>query len=209
MRYSLEHEYEIKLRIPADAIDRIGTLLANLKRFAKAERVRLQSSYYDDQDFSLLHQGLCLRIVDNGTSMVQTLKDLYPKSGQCPLRQELNVQLSSNALDLSAIKEPLENHIKAPGHRKWQVCFSSSIMRHNYFVELAQRHYQISIDQGTLFAANKTMAICEMEIESCDQQPFDMAQLTKLVPFLGGFTQEQASKAQRGYDLLQRERAKV
>ena len=120
MGYSLEHEYEIKLRIPADAIDRIGTLLAKLKRFAKAERVRLQSTYYDDQDFSLLHQGLCLRIVDNGTSMVQTLKDLYPKSGQCPLRQELNVQLSSNALDLNAIKEPLENYIKAPGLRKWQ-----------------------------------------------------------------------------------------
>ena len=82
-------------------------------------------------------------------------------------------------------------------------------MRHNYFVELAKRHYQISIDQGTLFAANKTMAICEMEIESCNQQPFDMAQLTKLVPFLGEFTQEHASKAQRGYNLLQRERATV
>ena len=171
-------EFELKFEIPQSSLQRVVTALKN----GKSSRQRLQAIYFDTEDGMLAQSGVVVRVRKEGRRWVQTAKG--PTSG--PLeRLEHNVNLARQAkgeapkVDLArhdgtpvgkAISGAL--HLKAgDAYPDLIPLYDTNVWRVTRVVAIEGSLVEIAFDQGRVRSSDKTLPLCELEVELKNGQP--------------------------------------
>lgn len=209
-RSALPAETELKLSLPAAQARQLwktpplSALLIN-----RPSRLRLFSAYYDTPTLDLRQRGVALRLRRQGKRWVQTLKTDGAPGGGLQQRTELEVALPNGVLDQQWLKRSgltdLSDDVVSAN--ALGVVFTTDFHRVVATVEpVTGTSIEICVDQGVIVAGTKRQPICEVELELKQGRLgplFDLAEQLATVPDTRIAT---ASKAQRGYRMVARER---
>ncbi len=171
-------EFELKLEIPPLHLQRVVAAFKDGKVF----RQRLQARYFDTAKGALAARGLVVRMRKEGQRWVQTAKE---PTGALLKRLEHNVALSRQP----AGKEPgidLARHAGTPvgkaiaqaldlkageDYPDLSPLYETDVRRISRLVEHDGSVLEIALDQGRILSGNKSLPICELEVELKKGQP--------------------------------------
>ncbi|HJU49611.1 MAG TPA: CHAD domain-containing protein, partial [Pseudogulbenkiania sp.] len=198
-------ETELKLRLPPNRNAAFRRwMAAHAANAAAPETEQLLSIYYDTPTLELAQRDIGLRLRRVGDHWLQTVKLGEQAGTGLHQRQELETEVSGEALELERIVDrkirqllPQEDvaSVLAP-------LFSTDIKRTRWIVRDARGNIlEVCLDQGTIRAQGQSIKLNEVEIELKQgdvQAVFDLAlQLASALPLIP----DSQSKAERGYAL--------
>jgi inorganic triphosphatase YgiF len=197
-----KHEVELKLLVPAGALDQVraAPVVARHARNAGVVR-RLEAVYYDTPDHALLSRGLSLRVRRHGNRHVQTLKR-GPAPGQPFVRGEWEATLDGTAPDLALLpKSEIGAPLDALVSQALDPIFVTKVRRRTQLLDVRGTVVEIAIDQGSIEAGERCEPLTEIELEvkAGDARAlYEIGiELLAAAPLRIGVR----SKADRGYDL--------
>ena len=197
-------ETELKLRIAPDQLARLKRH-ALLKSCSVSRPVtrRLQNIYYDTPKLDLQKSGMALRLRHAGRQWLQTLKGGGSVQAGLHQRNEWEVPVKRAALDFSATQEvEWDELLPPPLRKKLKPVFVTDFSRNSRMLLWQGAQIELCMDQGEVRTEQRSMPICELELELKSGRPrqlFDLAlALLEIVPF----ELEAVSKAEQGYRLL-------
>ena len=193
-------EIELKFQLDPAALDKLEQKLI-LRSRAKTPPApqTLRSIYFDTPDRALRKAGLSLRIREAGGRRVQTIKS---EALGVAARGEWETELRAPGLDLpAAAGTPLQAVLRGAAGPLGPV-FATTVERARRLIRQGAAKIEAVIDRGAIEAEDRTLPICEMELELKGGQPqalFDLARrLSGAAPLRLSFE----TKAARGYRLL-------
>ena len=214
----MEYEIELKLLTDQQAGDVIETqLLPQLDASVTQETQILTNHYFDTPSRTLRQHDIGLRIRGNNQKFEQTLKTAGKSIGGLQQRPEYNIQLevSKNKSVPLSLPAPQPNLGLFPSsawpktidvddlQAKIETLFSTHFERKIYLLEFSHGDIvELVWDLGEVTSGNKSVPICEIELElkrGSTTALFDLARrIVSLMPTSIGTD----SKAARGYNLL-------
>lgn len=206
-------EQEIKLRVLTDKILDLGTLpcIQNYRN-GEGERHHLISHYFDSDDLTLFNHGFGLRRRFNGQEWLQTLKDNGHVKDGLHQRQEWEHRLAADEFDLDLLRQtPLVAIID--DEVVWssvKTLFSTDFIRYSWQLSLNNGgQVELAYDKGRVYLGRDEREIHELELEL---KAGDVSQLQEIAEQLMAvlpLEPSNISKAQQGYELVQRKLARV
>jgi triphosphatase len=208
----MEYEIELKLLTNEKAGEAIETkLLPQLDASITQETQILTNHYFDTPDRTLRQHDIGLRIRGNNQKFEQTLKTAGKSIGGLHQRPEYNIQLDESKnqnVDVPDIRLfPVSAWPKTVDvddlQTKIETLFSTHFERRIYVLEFSDGDIvELVWDQGEVTSGNKSVPICEIELElkkGSTRSVFNLAKcIVSLMPTSIGID----SKAARGYNLL-------
>jgi triphosphatase len=200
-------EFELKFEVPA--VQRAS--LEAAVRHGAVMRTRLQARYFDTADGRLQAQALVLRLRKEGRDWVQTAK----AAGDGPLQR-----LEHNAAVPGASAMPVPDtgrHAGTPvGELLAQALASdagvpAAPLVEQYRVDVWRLTRQLrapggaaelALDQGAILAGERTVPVCELEIELKSGEPAVVVTLARRWALRYGLWLSTVSKSARGQRLL-------
>lgn len=196
-------EIEFKLSCTPETAQALGRQLTRLTGAAPS-RMHLQNTYYDTPNQDLRAQGIALRIRQQGTTALQTVKCAGLVSGGLSSRPEWETAYSGR-FDFSLVSDPkvreqLETLMQLPGYR---ATLDTNFSRHIWhWRPAADTHVEIALDRGRILAGGRKEAICEIELELIKGEPERLLDLVAHLATLAPLFPAPLSKASRGSLLL-------
>jgi len=201
-------ELELKFEVPENVI---ASLRAELRRHG-AHVVTMAAHYYDTPDFELASQRVSLRLRREGRRWMQTLK---AEGRSAVERLEHNVAVRGShatppALDVdrhngthagSVLREALGE----TGLRRLAVRYSTEVARLACDLQLGETKIEAALDIGRIAVAERTIPICELELEHKEGPTGALFELAKSWSAFGGLWLSTVSKATRGTRLARNE----
>jgi triphosphatase len=208
----MEYEIELKLLTIEDADEVIETkLLPHLKANIVTESFDLANHYFDTPDRILRQHDIGLRIRGNNHKFEQTLKTAGKSIGGLHQRPEYNVDLEESKKHIVKHPDlglfPLSSWPKTINvgdvQGRIETLFTTHFQRKVYLLEFLNGDtIELVWDLGEVTSGNKSIPICEIELElkkGDTKVLFDLAErIVGLMPTTIGTH----SKAARGYSLL-------
>jgi inorganic triphosphatase YgiF len=205
-------EFELKFEIPPARLKSVAVAVLE----GKANRERLQASYFDTPDGVLARHGIVVRLRKEGRRWVQTTKG--PTADMLE-RLEHNVTLAPQragvvpALDLSRHRgTPVGKAIdKALGLRgdqsapSLELLYGTDIQRISRQVAHGGSVVELALDQGRVFANGHSQSICELEVELKEGSPLDAVALARQWCAAHGLCISTIAKSMKGQRLRQAE----
>jgi triphosphatase len=208
----MEYEIELKLLTSEHAGEVIETkLLPQLKASITQETLVLTNHYFDTPDRALRQHDIGLRIRGNNQKFEQTLKTAGQSVGGLHQRPEYNVDLD----------ESKKQNVKIPTLRlfpvsawpktidvddlqaKLETLFTTHFQRKVYLLEFSDGNtVELVWDLGEVTSGNKSIPICEIELELKKGDTTALFDLAERIVGLMPTTIGTDSKAARGYSLL-------
>lgn len=202
-------ETELKLHISPDKLQRLKRhpLLRSLA-IERARTLKLYSIYYDTADLALHRNAMALRLRRVGKQWLQTLKGGGRSSAGLHQRNEWEMPVPAEQLDLDAFKlaggklpHGVRNHL--------QPVFVTDFTRNVRLLDFEGAQIELCMDSGEIRAGQSMCPISELELElisGAPQQLFRLAlKLLEIVPL----EVEHTSKAEYGYRLFSASRPEV
>lgn len=195
-------EKELKLRIAPEHMSSLTRhpLFKQLTA-ARATARKLYSVYYDTPRLDLHRKGMALRLRRIGRQWLQTLKGGGGVQAGLHLRNEWETPVSSQKLDMAALKVCGAPHLPPSLRKKLQPLFVTDFTRTSYMVIYGGATIELAMDSGKMVAGQAVRPISELELEIKSgeaQQLFRLAlALIDIVPL----EVEHTSKAEYGYAL--------
>jgi inorganic triphosphatase YgiF len=170
---------------------------------------QLHSIYFDNDKLSLRRRGFALRVRNDGTGWLQTLKRSAQASPILWARDEYEAPVAFGAPDLDAIPdlEVREQLQKWTRKRALVAIFETRVRRTTRRLQLGATTCLLEIDVGELRARDAVAPICELELELERGDPARLFELAAELNAAIGLRFESDSKADRGYALYAGERA--
>lgn len=202
---------EIELKLAVDPRDVLRLRDSSILRGSSLEhtaRQRLVSTYYDTPSFSLLQNGIMLRVRKIGRKRVQSIKMNATEGGGLARRTELECSIRGDRPDLAQIVDPDVRRLiqeRCAGSDLVSI-FATNVMRETWLLRLAGSQIECAIDRGIIAADGRRAPICEVELELKSGQPARLFQLAHRLNTIVPLRIEPASKAARGYDLANKAR---
>jgi triphosphatase len=207
----MEYEIELKLLTNEQSGEIIETkLLPLLDASVKQETQILTNHYFDTPDRTLKHHNIGLRIRGNDLNFEQTLKTAGKSIGGLHQRPEYNVQLDESQkhsfnipklrlFPLSAWPETIDvGELQA----KIETLFTTHFKRQIYLLTFSGGDIvELVWDLGEITSENKSVPICEIELELKKGSTAAIFNLAKCIVSLLPTTIGIDSKAARGYKL--------
>ena len=206
------YEIELKFAVPEKSRE---ALEKALKR-GKVQRTRMQAIYFDTADERLASAGVSLRLRKEGRAWVQTLK-----VGRDPFRRlEHNVSvrplpgIEPPALDLarhnaSPASEMLRKALDQPSDSgsspALSMRFRTQVSRLARTIRVPGAQFEIALDTGTIVADDRSLPICELELELKSGRVAAMIILAAKWANRYGLWVSTISKAERGTRLARGE----
>lgn len=196
-------EIEFKLSCTPEAAAVLGRHLSRLTG-ATPQKVKLQNSYYDTPQQDLRAHGIALRIRQQGTLRLQTVKCAGSVSGGLSSRPEWETPYTGrfdfSPVSDSTVRGQLEILARLPGYR---ATLETNFSRHIWHWQPeAGTHVEIMLDRGRILAGGREDAICELELELVAGQPERLLDLAAALGNLVPLFPAPLSKATRGNLLL-------
>jgi triphosphatase len=208
----MEYEIELKLLTNEKAGEAIETkLLPKLDASITQETQILTNHYFDTPDRTLRQHDIGLRIRGNNQKFEQTLKTAGKSIGGLHQRPEYNVQLDESKnqnVDVPDIRLfPVSAWPKTVDvddlQTKIETLFSTHFERRIYLLEFSDGDIvELVWDQGEVTSGNKSVPICEIELELKKGSTSSVFNLAKLIVSLMTTSIGIDSKAARGYNLV-------
>ena len=208
----MEYEIELKLLTNEKAGEAIETkLLPQLDASITQETQILTNHYFDTSDRTLRQHDIGLRIRGNNQKFEQTLKTAGKSVGGLHQRPEYNVQLDESKnqnVDVPDIRLfPVSAWPKTVDvddlQTKIETLFSTHFERKIYLLEFSDGDIvELVWDQGEVTSGNKSVPICEIELELKKGSTTSVFNLAKCIVSLMSTSSGIDSKAARGYNLL-------
>lgn len=208
----MEYEIELKLLTNENAGETIETkLLPQLNAKITKQSIALTNHYFDTSERTLRQHDIGLRIRGNNQEFEQTLKTSGKSIGGLHQRPEFNVLLGKAKKQVADIPDlglfpltawPTTIDV-ADLQTKIHTLFSTHFERKVYLLEFSNNNIvELVWDLGEVSSGNKSVPICEIELELKKGDTallFDVAKrIVSLMPTSIGID----SKAARGYTLL-------
>ncbi len=200
-------EIELKLLIEAHDLPRLARL-ALVRRATRGRPTTRQvhSVYYDTPQRLLRHQGYALRLRRDGQQWVQTLKGGGRAEAGLHQREEYDVPVAGQLLDLPALwRSPAGGLLAGASGRSASLepVFITRFRRTRRILELSPGvEVELCTDQGTISAAGgKEEPLREIELELLAGPPQALLDLALALLEHLPLRLENRSKSQRGYAL--------
>ena len=202
-------EIELKLSLPAEALQAVRTHAALAAAEPAEDRRTLDNTYFDTLDLALRRERMALRIRHTGRRKLQTVKCAASSLGGLSSRPEWeqpyeNDRFDFSQIDAEAVRERLETLRDA-----LTPVFSTRFERETLRIRPREGvSILIMFDNGSIEVEGASAPLCELELELESGDAADLfaiaialAQDLPLIP-------EDISKAQRGYALFQKQTTK-
>ncbi|MFN5028733.1 MAG: CHAD domain-containing protein [Burkholderiales bacterium] len=206
MKNDADYEIELKLAIaPGDVSALRQSALLREKCISGPARRKVFNIYFDTAEQALRQNGMALRLRRSGGQWSQTLKTAGVASGALSARGEWEEVLPGPQLDLSLLREtPLA---KLAGrdrlHLTLMPVFTTVFNRTIWLIEFSPgQRVEIALDQGNVRCGEKSLAISEVEIELVEGSTVAVFDAAETLLEHTAFRPDNASKASRGYQLL-------
>lgn len=194
-------EIELKLEFDPGDIDRI--LAHPVFVTTSPEKQSLISIYYDTDDGALRRAGVYLRVRDNGTRYVQTIK-ATKSDAELLERHEWEREVPGREPDLDAAKGTALAPLLTPAVRETlQPLFVSRIRRTIHRVEQNDSEIEIAIDEGEIVSSSRQCAISEIELELKRGETASLFFLARALAATVPIRLAVKTKAERGFELLE------
>ena len=194
-------EVELKLEFdPADA----GRIEAH-PAFAASppENQALISIYYDTGDGALRRAGVYLRVRDNGTRYVQTIK-AAKSDAELLERYEWEREVPGREPDLDAAVGTALAPLLTPEVREsLRPLFVSRIRRTIHHLEQDGSEIEIAIDEGEIVSSARHCAVSEVELELKRGETAALFRLARILTETLPIRLAVKTKAERGFELLE------
>jgi len=206
MKNDADYEIELKLAIaPGDVSALRQSALLREKCISGPARRKVFNIYFDTAEQALRQNGMALRLRRSGGQWSQTLKTAGVASGALSARGEWEEVLPGPQLDLSLLREtPLA---KLAGrdrlHLTLMPVFTTVFNRTIWLIEFSPgQRVEIALDQGNVRCGEKSLAISEVEIELVEGSTVAVFDAAETLLEHTALRPDNASKASRGYQLL-------
>jgi triphosphatase len=202
-------EIELKLDVPVHSLPLLtaSSLLKGASKLA-AKPVNLVSVYFDTDKLKLRQKGLSLRVRRIGRHHLQTIKQ--ENSGDAALfaRGQWEHDVRGKQPDLDAAGgTALAPLLNKSLRRALKPVFETHINRKIFQIRTSESEVELSIDKGTIEAGQKSVPLCEVELELKQGQAGDLFKLAKVLAREAPVQLGVKSKADRGYALLTADKA--
>lgn len=206
-----QRELEIKLEVGPDTLDKLRRKpVFNAMAAVKPSRTSLRSIYYDTPDLSLRNQRASLRLRAKGGGWLQTLKSGTGVVNGVSNPVETEIEVGGPSLELDRIGDADQKDwlAKLVDAQPLDPVFETVIDRTIWLLDCdGEAVIELAVDDGTVEASGESEDISEIELELksgpsralleateklFDGEPVDLATM---------------SKAQRGYALLEKQKA--
>ena len=191
-------ETELKFRLGPGAVVRLSGHPA-LQGPQTSQSLR--SVYFDTPDGVLRAAGCSLRVRATPDGFVQTLKR-QTAPGQTA-RDEWEVPVASEALDLAALKATPAHRLLKGRRRDLSPRFASTVVRRIRMVELDGARIEVAFDAGELSGGEKREPIYELELELKAGPPVALFSLARRLARDLAIVPVFESKAERGWRLAE------
>ncbi len=196
-------EVELKLTLTPAALAKLKRhpFLRSLQQ-ERARSVHLDNIYFDTPDHALQRARMALRLRRSGKQWLQTLKGGGGVQAGLHQRNEWEMPVAGEQLELDALKAAgarLPKGVAKHLHALFRTDFTRAIRELRY----ADARIELCMDQGEVSCATGKTDICEMELELLEGPPVRLFQLALELHDIVPFELEAISKAERGYSLLQ------
>lgn len=195
-------ETELKLSI---APERIGRLIRDpaFRSLVAAKPVtrKLLSIYYDTPELDLHRNAMALRLRRNGRRWLQTLKGGGGVHAGLHRRNEWEMPVKGQHLDLQAFDAAGAGLPEGMGGRL-QPVFVTEFTRCMYLLNIDGAQIELCLDSGEIRAGEKVRPIAEVELELKSGNPLNLFRLADKLLDVVPFNVEQVSKAEYGYRLF-------
>ncbi|HZZ37314.1 MAG TPA: CHAD domain-containing protein [Caulobacteraceae bacterium] len=200
------HEIELKFLV---APARAAGLTKALAGRAAVKTRTLTSTYFDTADRALKAHGMALRVRFDGERRVQTLKAGLVNGGIA--RGEWEAPVAGAAPDLAKLAETPAAKLLANGARLEPV-FTVTVERQEWLRRHGGAQIEFAMDKGEageVGDAGHPAPICELELELKAGQTAQLLALAAKVRSEHALTPSFATKAERGFALVDRARARA
>lgn len=190
-------EFELKYLATQEAVKRI------LADFPGGSLITMTTTYYDTVDAALSKRKWALRHRQEGTAQVCTLKT--PGTDELTRGEwECICDNISEAIPILAEASGLEELIPITRIGITATC-GAQFQRIGIPVRIGDSTAELAVDQGVLVNREKTMPLCECEVELKSGDPEDILRFSKDFAVKYGLTPESRSKFVRAKALGQEE----
>lgn len=201
-----ESEIELKLSLAETEVSRFrrDTALHRMKR-ARAVSRSLLAVYFDTPGLSLRAHKAALRIRQEGTDRIQTLK-VSGKGAGLQHRTEYNAPTTAQEPELSLIDDPAMRQalVEMIGDEPLVPVFTTDVRRTLWLLDLPGGPVELALDLGQIESQGRVEPICEVELELKGGTPQDLLDVADDLGARFGMSVAIESKAQRGYALFKR-----
>lgn len=184
-----------------------ATLLArHLSRLTDrpGQRRQLKNTYYDTPQQDLRSRGIALRIRQQGSELLQTVKCAGQANGGLSSRPEWETpyagHLDFSAVDDADVRTQLECLARLPGYRATLSTNFTRTIWHWQPDPLGD--IEIALDRGTISAGGQRENICELELELVNGSVRQLLDLVRKLGVLVPLFPAPLSKAARGSLLI-------
>ena len=210
----MEYEIELKLLTNQQAGEIIETkLLSQLDAKVTQQTQILTNHYFDTPSRTLRQHDIGLRIRGNNHRFEQTLKTAGKSIGGLQQRPEYNVQLDESKNQNVLLPVPNLRLFPVSAWPKTinvddlqveiEILFSTHFERNIYLLEFSDADIvELAWDLGEVTSGNKSVPICEIELELKKGSTTSLFKLAKRIVSLLPTSIGTDSKAARGYNLL-------
>lgn len=195
----MSQEIELKLTINQSSV--ADFLQLDVFDAIPNETFSLENTYFDTPTLSLTANGSALRIRKKGHQYLQTLKNRGINIGGLHQREEWELPLQENCLDLSQFPEHALPSGLVPSSLK--PLFTTNFSRKRWLVEHLASKIEVVLDSGEVNAGLQTDRISEVELELKSGNLSDLFDLALHFSQQIALMPSDISKAERGYRLCQ------
>lgn len=194
---------EVELKLEFDPAD--GGRIEAHPAFAASppENQALISIYYDTGDGALRRAGVYLRVRDNGTRYVQTIK-AAKSDAELLERYEWEREVPGREPDLDAAEGTALAPLLTPEVREsLRPLFVSRIRRTIHRLEQDGSEIEIAIDEGEIVSSTRQCAVSEVELELKRGETAALFRLARILAETLPLRLAVKTKAERGFELLE------
>lgn len=199
---------EIELKFELEGDERGSNRLRDelVRRYGPGKTATLTSTYFDTVDFSLRDAAVSLRIREADGRRTQTVKARPAQSNGLFARSEWEHEVAGDQPDLKATGDsPLADILDEDDARRGLApAFRSWVERTTWDVVQDEGAFELALDEGKIEADGRTAPIHELELELKSGRPSGLLTLAKSLDAVSPLRLGGRSKADRGYQLLEK-----
>ena len=197
-------EVEIKLQIKnAAVIDNIKKYIPSLYQLGPGAVLHMSAYYYDTKELSLSRHSIVYRVRKENNKYIATIKGKDQGTDFLCRRFEINRRVNTIKPDL-AIFADIEGASKVMPTVNNDMLFpivTNNFLRQQYIIFYNSSKIELVIDLGSIYAGNKSLPICEMELELKRGIETDVIRLAEIMKTKFDLFPSKNSKLSRGLKL--------
>jgi triphosphatase len=198
-------EIEIKLAVPPERAGEVRRLEL-LRRLAekRGSTRQLSTVYFDTPEQALAKRGIALRIRSAGRRKLQTIKLPAEGPGGLQIQREVETPVSGDRPEFDRISDLRLRRLFTHGGIAEGLAslFLTEFKRSAWPLRFNGSLIELAFDQGEIRAGTARLALSEIELELKEGRPEHIFELALAVHEALPITLGQATKAARGYALL-------